>query len=189
MVFCIDVDGTLNNLMDAVLEVFNDKTGKNYTVNDITTYNLGDCFSVEDAAIMKSIFEKPDIWDKVKPMKGAAGVLQKLFNNGHQIYLVTDNCPDTYGKKVAWIKQFFPFIDVSKIVCMKDKWMFRADVMIEDNLQTLLVRPYYHRILIDHPWNSAHEYKDFAYGIYRCKSWDNVMNAINKIVEMESGVS
>jgi uncharacterized HAD superfamily protein len=61
MVFCIDVDGTLNNLMDAVLEVFNDKTGKSYTVNDITTYNLGDYFSVEDAAIMKSIFEKPDI--------------------------------------------------------------------------------------------------------------------------------
>ena len=189
MIFCVDVDGTLNNLMDAVLEIFNEQTGSSYTVSDITTYNLGDCFSVEEAATMKSIFEAPDIWSKVKPLKGAAEALQKLINDGHQIYLVTDNCPNTYGEKVAWIRRFFPFIDSSKIVCMKDKWQFRCDVMIEDNLQTLLARPYYHRILIDHPWNSAYEYRDFAYDIYRCKNWNDVLSAVNKIIETESDVN
>lgn len=189
MVFCIDVDGTLNNLMDAVLEIFNNKTASNYTLNDITTYNLGDCFSVEEAGMMKSIFEDPSIWTKVKPLKGAAEALQKLIDDGHQIYLVTDNCPDTYGEKVAWIRKFFPFINASKIVCMKDKWQFRCDVMIEDNLQTLLARPYYHRILIDYPWNSEYEYKDFVHDIYRCKNWHNVLSAVNKIIGVESDVN
>lgn len=189
MVFCIDVDGTLNSLMETVLEIFNNKTGNSYTINDITTYNLGDCFSIEETSMMKSIFEDSKIWAKVKPIKGTAEALQKLINDGHQIYLVTDNCPDTYGAKVVWIRRFFPFIDASKIICMKDKWQFRCDVMIEDNLQTLLARPYYHRVLIDHPWNSAYEYKDFAYDIHRCKNWDDVLNAINEIIEMERDVN
>lgn len=189
MVFCIDVNGTLNNLMEATLEEYNKKYSATYSLSDVTTYNLDNCFESNVVRRMKKIFCTADIWNKIKPMEGAQEALQKLINDGHQIYLATDNDPITYGDEIAWIKRFFPFIDASKIICIKDKWILRADVMIEDNLQTLLARPYYHRILIDHPWNSAYEYRDFAYDIYRCKTWKDVLNAINKIIEMESDVN
>lgn len=188
MLIVTDVDGVLNNLMEAALNEYNKKYNTSYSLKDITTYNLDDCFEPEMSRDLKEIFNTSEIWNKVKAVSGAHNALQKLINDGHQVYMATDNNPNTYGNKVAWIKRFFPFIDTSKIICIKDKWILKADIMIEDNLQTLLAKPYYHRILIDHPWNHQSEYKDYAYEIHRCKNWGEVANAINKIVEMESGV-
>lgn len=188
MVIVTDVDGVLNNLMDVVLTEYNKKYHAHYAIKDITTYNLDECFEPNVAKHMKELFTSSAVWNKVKPTSGAHNALQKLINGGHQVYLATDHNPSTYGDKVAWIRRFFPFIEASKIICIKDKWILRADIMIEDNLQTLLAKPYYHRILIDHPWNHESEYKDYAYDVHRCKNWDEVLNAINKITEMESDV-
>lgn len=188
MLIVTDVDGVLNNLMDVVLAEYNKKYQTHYTTKDIVTYNLDECFEPDVSKRMKELFASPEVWNKVKPISSAHNALQKLINDGHKIYLATDHNPNTYGDKVAWIKRFFPFIDTSKIICIKDKWIIRADIMIEDNLQTLLAKSHYSRILIDHPWNRQSEYRDYAYDIHRCKNWDGVMSAINKIVEMESDV-
>lgn len=184
MIIVTDVDGVLNNLMSVVLDMYNSKHNTSFSLDNITTYNIGSCFESDVAQEMKDIFNSPDIWKKVKPTLDAQEGLEKLINNGHQVYLVTDNCPDTYGEKVKWIKRFFPFVESSKIVCMRDKWLFRADVMIEDCLQTLLAKPYYHRILVDHPWNRA--VHDYAYDVHRCCNWNEIVNVVNKINERES---
>jgi 5'(3')-deoxyribonucleotidase len=179
MIIVTDVDGVLNNLMSAVLDVYNNQHKTSFVLDDIKTYNIGNCFEPEVAKGMKDIFNSPTIWKKVKPVNKASECLEKLVNKGHQVYLVTDNCPDTYGEKVKWIKRFFPFVESSKVVCMRDKWLLRADVMIEDNLQTLLAKPYYHRVLMDHPWNR--EVHDDVYDIHRCSNWNEIVNVINKI--------
>jgi 5'(3')-deoxyribonucleotidase len=82
-------------------------------------------------------------------------------------------------RKINWIKQYFPFIGDSYIISMKHKWLFRCDVMIEDRLDTLLKGHHYDRICIDFPWNR--EVRDEAYGIYRCKDWNDVLAAVNRI--------
>ena len=186
MLIVTDVNGVLNNLMDVMLKEYNNKYNTNYSINSVTTYNLENCFEPDVAKCMKNIFCTSEIWNKVKSVNGAQDALQKLINEGHQVYLATDNDPNTYGAKVKWIKRFFPFVDASKIICIKDKWIIRADIMIEDNLQTLLAKPYYHRILMDHPWNQSD--RDIVYDVYRCKNWSDILNVINKIVEMESDV-
>lgn len=188
MLIVTDVDGVLNNLMDVVLAEYNKKYKTHYTTKDITTYNLDECFEPDVSKQMKELFCSSDVWGKVKATNGAHNALQKLINEGHQVYLATDHNPDTYGEKVVWIQRFFPFIDTSKIICIKHKWILRADIMIEDNLQNLLAKSHYHRILMDHPWNYQSEYRDYAYDVHRCKNWNEVLNAINKIIEMESDV-
>ena len=100
MIIVIDVDGVLNNLMSAVLDVYNKQHKTSFVLNDITTYNLENCFDPKVAKRMKDIFNHPTIWDKVKPITEAQECLDKLINKGHQVYLVTDNCPDTYDEKV-----------------------------------------------------------------------------------------
>lgn len=184
MIIVTDVDGVLNNLMPVVLDVYNNQYKTSFVLDDIKTYNLENCFAPEVARRMKDIFNSPTIWDKVKPITEAQECLDKLINKGHQVYLVTDNCPDTYDEKVKWIKRFFSFVESSKIVCMRDKWLLRADVIIEDNLQTLLAKPYYHRVLMDHPWNRT--VHDDVYDIHRCFSWNEIVGVIDKINEKES---
>ena len=186
MLIVCDVDGVLNNLMEVTLNVYNQKYGTEYSLNDISSYNLENCFDHTTAKRMKQIFcdVKTPIWDKVKPIAGAQDALEQLLSKNHQVYLATDNDPNTYGQKVAWVKRFFPFIDSSKIICIKDKWLLRADIMIEDNIQTLLAKPYYHRICFDYPWNQYNY--DEIYGIHRCHNWDDIVDEIEKINEFET---
>ena len=183
MIIQCDVDGVLNNLMKVTLNVFNENHGHHYTLEDITTYNLSNCFEQNEANIMKKIFENPDIWNKVKPIPGSQDGLQKLIRDGHVVYLVTNNSPYTYGQKFDWIRTYFPFVDPSKIICMSDKWMLNCDIMIEDCYETLIAKPYYYRICYDQPWNQSN--KDYVYDIHRCHNWDDVLAAVNKICDGE----
>lgn len=183
MIIACDVDNVLNNLTEVMLEVFNSQYGKSYTIEDLPTYKLENCLEPEEAKQMKTIFDDKNIWSKVRPISGAQDGLQKLIRDGHQVYLVTNNSPYTYGYKYDWVRHYFPFIDPSKIVCMSDKWFFKADLMIEDCFETLTAKPYYHRILMDCPWNQST--KDYVYGIYRCNNWSEIIAAVNEICEEE----
>lgn len=183
MVILVDVDDTLCNLQEVVVNSFNKRYGSHYTLNDFTEYDIMNVLPTQDAIVMKDIYGESGLYDKVKPLPGARESLEKLINLGHQVYLVTAAIPKTYGEKVAFIKRYFPFIDESRIVCMKHKWKFRCDIMIEDNLQTLIADPNYHRICFNMPWNKSN--KDWIYGIHRCYNWDDVLAAVNKISELE----
>jgi 5'(3')-deoxyribonucleotidase len=132
---------------------------------------------------MKELYGMSGLYDKVKPMPGAQKALEKLINLGHKVYLITAAIPKTYGEKVSFIQRFFPYIDENHIVCMKHKWMFKSDIMIEDNMQTLLEAPYYHRICFDRPWNR--NVNDWTYDIHRCKNWNEIVEVVNKINDLE----
>lgn len=178
-----DVDGVLNNLMDATIEIYNKRYGANYTLKDVTHYHLENCLEPDVANKMKAIFKEKDIWNKVKPVSNSRDGLQRLIRDGHEVYLATDNNPHTFGNKVDWILHYYPFIDKSKIICITDKSLLRCDIMIEDCLEKLVAGQHYHRILMNQNWNQSN--KDWIYGIHRCYNWDEIVAAVNKISELE----
>lgn len=178
-----DVDDVLNNLMDVTLNIYNKRYGTNYTTNDITHYHLENCFEPRVANNMKAIFKDPDIWNKVKPIINSREGLQHLIRDGHEVYLTTNNDQHTFGNKVDWILHYYPFIDKTKIICIKDKSILRCDFMIEDCFEMLVAGQHYHRILMDRNWNQSK--KDWVYGIHRCHNWDDIVATVNKISEAE----
>ena len=183
MIIAVDVDNVICNLQEVVVNLFNKRYGSHYTLNDFTEYDVMSTLPTQDGIVMRDMYGEPGLYDKVKPIPGSQEFLQKLINNGHQIYLVTDAIPETYGEKIEFIHRYFPFIDDAHIVCMKHKHMFRCDIMIEDNLANLLAKPYYHRICFNYPWNESK--KDYVYDIHRCYNWEDIMVAINKINDGE----
>jgi len=183
MVIAVDVDDTICNLQEVVIELFNSNFGSNYKIEDFTEYDIMNILPTQDAITMKELYSMSGLYDKVKPILGAQEAIEKLINLGHHVYLVTDAIPKTYGEKVAFIKRFFPYIDEGHIVAMKHKWMFKTDIMIEDNIQTLLAKPYYHRICFDRPWNRT--VSDWTYDIHRCKNWSDIVAVVNKINDLE----
>ena len=183
MVIMVDIDDVLCNLQETIVNLFNTRYGSHYKLSDFTEYNIMNVLPSQDGAVMLDMYGERGLYDKVLPMRGAQDGLQKLINMGHEVYLVTAAIPKTYGEKVEFIKRYFPFVDESRIICMKHKWLLKCDVMIEDNLQTLLAKPYYHRICFNMPWNQSG--KDWVYDIHRCYNWDDVLTAVNKISEAE----
>lgn len=183
MIICCDVDGVLNDLMQVTLNIYNERNNASIKLDDITCHGLENCFEPEVTNGLKSIFDEPDLWNKVRPVAGAQDALRYLINKGHQVYIVTNNSPYTYGQKFDWIRHYYPFIDSSKIICMKDKWYFKCDIMIEDCFETLVAKPYYHRVLMNQPWNQST--KDYIYDIYRCYNWEDIITAVNEISDGE----
>lgn len=183
MVIACDVDDVICNLQEVVIELFNNKFGSNYALEDFTEYDVMNILPTKDAIAMKDMYGMSGLYSKVKPISGAQEALEKLINLGHQVYLVTAAIPETYGEKVAFIKRFFPYIDDGHIIAMKHKHMLRCDIMIEDNLQVLLEKPYYYRICFDRPWNRS--VNDWTYDIRRCNSWNEIVEVVNKINDGE----
>ena len=183
MVIACDVDNVLCNLQEVVVNLFNERYDTHYTLNDFAEYDVMNVLPTAEAMKMQEMYGETGLYNLVKPLPGAQDSSQKLISDGHQVYLVTDAIPKTYGEKVEFIHRYFPFIDDSHIVAMKHKHLFRCDVLIEDNLSNLLAKPYYHRICFNYPWNESK--KDYVYDIYRCYNWDDVVASINKINDGE----
>lgn len=181
MVIACDVDNVLCNLQEVVVYLFNKRHNTRYTLNHFTEYDVMNVLPTAEAIKMQTMYGEQGLYNLVRPLPGAQDALQKLVNEGHQVYLVTDAIPKTYGEKVDFIHRYFPFIDDSHIVAMKHKHLFRCDVLIEDNLSNLLAKPYYHRICFNYPWNNQSETKDWTYEIMRAYSWADILSFITDI--------
>lgn len=178
MIIAVDVDNVLNNLQEAVIKVFNQRYGTKYTMSDFNHYNVSECLSKEDAINFIALYSEPGIYDTVAPLQDSQKVLTKLKNAGHEVYLVTQSKPSIFEEKTKWIKYHY-HIDDSHIVCMKNKWLFKCDVMVEDNLENLLGGHHYDRICFDYQWNR--NVRDEVYGIHRVSNWQEAINVINKM--------
>lgn len=186
MVVMCDVDNVIAMLQERVLEIFNERYNKNYTLDDFTDYNIENDLPVQESRDFKKIYGESGLYNTVKPIAGAQNGLRKLVDSGHTVFLVTDAVPSTYGEKVDFIKHYFPFIDSGHIVAMKHKEYFKCDIMIEDNMQNLLAKPYYYRVCLDYPWNrNVH---DDVYDIHRCYDWNEIVAAVEQIAEEDRGL-
>ena len=183
MIIAVDIDNVLCNLQEVIVNLFNERHGAHYTLNDLTEYYVMDALPIADATKMQEMYGEHGLYNLVRPLPGAQDALQKLINMGHQVYLVTDAIPSTYGEKVEFIQRYFPCIGVEHIVSMKHKHLFKCDVMVEDNLANLLAGQHYYRVLLNWPWNESK--KDYIYGIERCYGWSDILAAIDKISDLE----
>ena len=179
MTIMVDIDGVLNNLQDTVIKIFNERYGTAYTINNFKHYSVSECLNKTDAINFVKIYSEKGVYDSVSPLNNAQNAINKLKKQGHDIYIVTDAIPCVFEEKVNWIKFHFPSIDEAHIVSMKHKWLFKCDVMCDDNIDNLIGGHHYERICFDYPWNRA--VRDEVYGIHRVSNWDDALNAINKI--------
>lgn len=180
MIIAVDFDNILNNLTEKTLEVYNAQSGKNIKMEDLTSYNFYDCLDKSDADGMIKLFKNKILWDSLTPIEGSREGVQKLLDAGCRVYIVTATAPENFAWKISWLKKYFPFFNADNVVRMKDKSLFKCDVMIEDCYDQLVKNKLCHKICLDYSWNRD-ETKDWVHGTYRCKSWKEIVNAVGKI--------
>ena len=179
MIIAVDMDNVLCNLQEVVVSLFNKRNKTNYTMESFTNYDVAQILPKNEAILMKTMYGENNLYSNINPLPGSQNAIEKLINAGHQVYVVSDMIPSTYEEKSEWLKFYFPQIDDAHIIAMKHKHLLRCDVMIEDNLQNLLAKPYYERICFDYAWNR--NIRDYAYGIHRVRNWKEVLDVINKL--------
>lgn len=179
MIIMCDIDGILNNLVEAVLNTYNSRANKNIQISDITTYNFFNCLDPTDAKGITSLFKEKSLWDSLKPLQGAQKALRQLVKNGHKIYLATATDPINFKWKIDWLEQYYPFIPSDNVIRITDKSLLKCDVLIDDCLDNL-IGIFAERVCLNYPWNK-NDVKDYVYGIHRCNNWNEIVRVINKI--------
>ena len=179
MIICVDIDATLNDLIDKTLEMYNMTYGKNIQIDDITTYHFCDCLTQEDAQGLEALFKEKKLWDSLRPLPGSQSALKQLIKKGHQIYLATATDPINFSWKIDWLKRYFSFIPSDNVIRIMDKSLLKCDILIDDCLDNL-TSVFCERITLNYPWNQSRS-KEIAYDIKRAFSWGDIIDIVNTI--------
>lgn len=180
MIIGIDIDGTINNLCESVLSVYNEDSGDNLTVDDITEYYIENFVKPEYKEGFHRYFMDKRVWKRVSIDEEARKYIIALHEKGHEIYFVTSTEPENVKKKAGWLQKNFPMINIRKqlIVCHNKQLLSGLTVLVDDYGKNL-IGGHYHKLLLDKPWNQ--NVNEDETGIVRCISWSDVYRNLERL--------
>lgn len=175
----VDMDDTIENLLDAWLAVLNRKYKTYCKKEDIKDWNVGRYFpGIEKEEIFAPLLTD-DFWNTVTPKPDAQAVLGDLHFKGHEIYIVTASAYQSIRSKMEnCLFKYFPFIDWNHVIITSNKQMIKGDIIIDDNPLNLIDGGKI-SLLMDMPHNRW--FDNEMYGITRVASWYEIQEIINKI--------
>ena len=179
----VDCDCVLNNLIERTCQIFNERYDTNISEETFTYYDIYKCLAFEDAEKFKALWSKRELWDSLSPVYHSQWGMKKLVDDGFNVYIATSTHYENFPWKVEWLKHFFKFIDERHIICVCDKSVLNADIMIDDCADNLINNLRCNRILVDRPWNASTH--DEAYGMKRCANWDEIVAAVEEFYKQD----
>lgn len=179
MVVLVDMDDTIENLLEAWCKYLNDKYLLDVSTNDITNWNVASFFPTltEDEVLEPLRLE--DFWLTVRPRTDAMKYIQKIFDDGDEIYIVTASDYRTIKSKFDnIIKRYFPCITWDHMIITSKKQMVVGDVLVDDGVHNL-EGGCYAKILMTAPHNKIYDAE--ANGMIRVVSWEEAYDAIQNL--------
>lgn len=180
----IDIDGVLNNLDEAILEIYNADSGDNLKPSDITAYHIEEFVKPEYRDDFSKYFLDKRVWRQIKVVDYCQESIRKLWDEGYNIIFVTKTECENLVKKRNWLDRTFPFIGAENIsqrlYSAPVKQYIRADVAVDDGLFNLTGDRTYFSICLDKPYNKTDDkaIPNFA----RAYDWCDVYNFV-KIID------
>lgn len=178
MKILIDLDSTLTNFAEVLLNELNLIHNTNYSYKEITHWNwFPETFSDPWEPTEHNFF-----WDMVEVSPQAKDVIEYLSFIGHEVYIVTASFfNNKLGYKInSTLKQLDNrLISEKNIIIAQNKEMVRGDVLIDDNCDNLINfvikgDSKQRAICYAQPWN-----EDSIF--YRTNDWNIILNHINNI--------
>ena len=181
MKIAIDIDNVIQGTTKAVLEYINERLPDvNLEIKDINAYWIENFLPDEYKWIAAASFNDSAMWKKVELIDGAAQYIEKLYNDGFEIYFATATTPVNLKKKIKFLKRNLDIPDKyinDHVISIKNKQLLRVDVLIDDFLGNLTGDRTYLSICYDYPWNRTND-KELDSEIIRCKDWADIYDTI-----------
>ncbi len=172
MTILIDMDDTIEHFRRAWVRGVNEKYGRDTSYEDVTSWDVSAAYPGLTREQVYEIPKQPGFWKNVEPMAGAAEVLQRLTDAGHELYILTSSPYASLQEKMdELLFRYFPFLSWRQVILAGSKQMVRGDVLIDDGVHNLEGGAYV-RILMTAPHNR--DYDAVANGMIRVHGWDEV---------------
>ncbi len=191
MRFYVDFDDCLCETAKSFTEIAKRLFGKEVPYEDVRFFNLQKAFDLTDDEYTELMVEghKSEILLSYEETPGASRVLNKLIDNGHEVFIITGRPYNTYEPSRKWldehgldrVKLFFLnkygrdfFIsDSSYNLELEDFYKMTFDYAIEDSPMAFKYfdhLPDLKIMVFDRPWNRECEFPNEQYK--RCIGWD-----------------
>lgn len=177
----VDMDDTIEDLCTAWVGYLNDVYGTSVSPDDIDEWDMTRFFPTLTPKEIYGALLKKKLWERVKPLPGAAEYLQKLIADGHEVVVVTASHPQTVGVKLNNVLfKYFPFFRQKDVIVASKKQLVMGDVMIDDG-QHNLIGGTYKGFLMTAPHNR--NYNAEANGLIRVNNWPEIYELIRRMAE------
>lgn len=175
----VDMDDTIEGLLDAWLIWMNAAHGCSVTREDITSWDMTRAYPNVAVNEIYTPLEEPAFWDSVEPIPGASEALQKWLARGHEVFIVTATpYTDIRPKMEKCLFKLFPFLKWENVIITGRKQLLRGDVLIDDGLHNLVDGPY-EKILVTAPYNRPYPAEEN--GMLRVNTWAEIERAVEKL--------
>lgn len=175
----VDMDDTIEQLLDAWVRRANEKFGRDVSLDEITGWNVAAPYSGLTREDIYGVTYEPGFWSGVKPMPGAAEALKHFMDEGHEVYIVTATEIEHVEEKMKGLLfRYFPFLSWNQVIITGRKQLIRGDVLIDDGIHNLEGGDY-RKILFTAPHNRFYDAE--ANGMTRVNTWEEVVEIIDRM--------
>lgn len=175
----IDMDDTMETLLDAWVKWLNKKYGRNVTCEDVTDWDVTKAYPGLTKAEAYDPLNHPEIWDDVRPIEGSVEGIKHFIDCGHKVMIVTASNYETLAAKMDKVLfKYYPFIKWDDVIITSNKQLIKGDVLIDDGFHNLEGGDFY-KILVDAPYNRSCDAK--AAGMVRVYNWDEIVHEVDKL--------
>lgn len=184
MTILVDMDDTIEYLLEAWCNYLNKKHGTKVSQHDITEWNVCAFFpELTKEEVFEPLLDE-EFWKTVRPRQDAIEYLKRLEDDGDEVYILTATDYRTIKPKFDYvIRRYFPWISWDNVIIASKKQMVAGDVLVDDGIHNL-EGGHYTKILMNAPHNrSLHTNEN----VERAESWKDVYNIIQKIKQERYG--
>lgn len=178
----IDIDNVITNTTETVLQYINARLpGVHLKMGDVKEYWMEKIMPVGYGWIVPQAFSDKEMWKKVYMIDGAAKYIEKLFEEGHEIYFVTSTTPDNIRKKIKYLCRNLRLPDdyiYNHFINIVNKQLLNLDILIDDYLENLTGSRFYFSICLDYPWNRNKADSD---NFRRAYDWRHIYDIVHEI--------
>lgn len=173
------MDDTIEYLGKAWVAYLNKRHGTTVQYHDLRFWDVSLAYpSLTNDQVYAPIYED-EFWKTVEPIPGAAEVLQKLIDDGHDIFIVTASTWKTLPSKMENVLfKYFPFITWNQVIVTNNKQIISGDVLVDDAPHNLVDGDYI-KVLMDAPHNW--DFIETSIGAVRFDCWYDIYTYITSI--------
>ena len=184
MTILVDMDDTIESLLDAWVRGVNETYHTHVALDEITDWNVAKAFPGLTWEQVYEIPMRPGFWDTVEPIPGAADALQRMTAAGHEVLIVTATPFDSVPEKIGgFLFKHFPFLSWDQVIVCGRKQRIRGDVLIDDGVHNLEGGDYV-KLLMTAPHNR--DYDAEANGMIRVHTWPEIEDVIRRLEKTRS---
>ena len=181
MTILVDMDDTIEQLLQAWVRGVNEKYDRNAAYDDVTSWDVSSAFP---GLTWEQVYEIPmetGFWKTVEPIPGAAEALRHFMEAGHDVYIVTATPHESVPEKMNdLLFKYFPFLSWRQVIITGNKQLIRGDVLIDDGIHNLEGGDY-RKILFTAPHNRRYDAE--GNGMIRVHTWEEAVAVIDRMAE------